>query len=73
MIYLEDVSRTQLVDTINEYIIGKHAERDRQIIYRRLVDGIIYEALAEEFDLSVRQTKEIVYKCEKKIFKHLPG
>ena len=28
------------------------------------------ERLAEEFDLSVRHTKTIVYECEKKIFSH---
>ena len=30
-------------------------------------------ALAEEFDLSVRCTKTIVYKGQVQIFKHIPG
>lgn len=51
---------------IDEYI---HSERDRAILKRRLIDGITYEALAEEFDLSVTQVKRIVYKCEDIIFK----
>lgn len=51
---------------IDEYI---HSERDRKILKRRLIDGITYEALAEEFDLSVTQVKRIVYKCEDIIFK----
>ena len=50
-----------------------HSERDRMILYRRLVDGIRFEALSEEFSLSVRQTKKIVYDLEKELFKHLPG
>lgn len=29
-----------------------HSERDRKILRRRLIDGITYEKLAEEFDLS---------------------
>lgn len=53
---------------IDEYI---HSERDRAILKRRLIDGICYEPLAEEFDLSVSQVKRIVYKGETSIFKHL--
>lgn len=38
---------------------------------RRLLDGITYDRLAEEFDLSVRQVKNIVYKGENRIFAHM--
>jgi DNA-directed RNA polymerase specialized sigma24 family protein len=48
-----------------------HSERDRQILERRLIDGITFERLAEEFQLSVRQTRTIVHKCESVLFKHL--
>lgn len=47
------------------------SERDRKILKRRLIDGIHFEPLAEEFDLSVRYTKTIVYKGEDRLFKHL--
>lgn len=50
---------------IDEHI---HSERDRAILKRRLIDGICFEPLAEEFDLSVSQIKRIVYKGEKKVF-----
>ena len=43
-------------------------ERDRKILKRRLLDGIIYERLSEEFDLSVRQIKTIVKKGEERLF-----
>jgi DNA-directed RNA polymerase sigma subunit (sigma70/sigma32) len=66
-----NLSRSQIENLINEWIIGKNSERDRAIIRRRLFDGITFEKLAEEFDLSVRQTKTIVYKTERKIFSHL--
>ena len=46
-------------------------EGDRAIIKRRLLDGITYERLDEEFDLSVRQTKTIVKKCSETIYKHV--
>lgn len=65
-----ELSRSEIEYLINEWIIGRNAERDREIMKRRLLDGICYEPLAEEFDLSVRQVKNIVRKCEIKIFKH---
>jgi AraC-like DNA-binding protein len=67
----ENVSKSELDSLIAEWIIGKNAERDRAILRRRLFDGITFEKLSEEFGLSVRQTKAIVYKCEEKVFKHL--
>lgn len=65
---IENISRTQIEFAIDEWIVGKHAERNREILRRRLIDGICYEPLAEEFDLSVQQVKNIVYKYEKIIF-----
>lgn len=68
---MKDLSRSELENLIDEWIIGNKAQRDRALIKRRLIDGICYEPLAEEFDLSVRQVKNIVYKCEEKIFRHI--
>ena len=68
---IENLSRSQLLDLIDEWIVGKNAERDRRILYRRLIDGICFEPLAEEFDMSVRQIQNIVYKSQEKIFRHL--
>ena len=68
---MTDMSKSEIEDAINEWIVGKNAERNRSIVKRRLIDGICFEPLAEEFGLSVRQTKSIVYKCERKIFAHL--
>ena len=68
---MRDYSRSELEAAINEWIVGKNAERDRRIIHRRLIDGICFEPLAEEFDMSVRQIQNIVYKSQEKIFKHL--
>ena len=68
---MRDYSRSELTEAIDEWIVGKNAERDRRILYRRLIDGICFEPLAEEFDMSVRQIQNIVYKSQEKIFKHL--
>lgn len=64
-----DYSRSEIEHVIDEWILN---ERYRAIMRRRLIDGITYERLAEEFDMSTSQIKRIVYKSEDKIFKHLP-
>lgn len=61
-------TNSQIAHLIDERI---HSERDRAIMKRRYIDGICYEPLAEEFDLSVRRVKAIVYKHEKKILQHI--
>lgn len=48
-----------------------HSSRDRKLLYRRLVDGITYEKLGEEFQLSTAQVKRIVYKSEETLFKEV--
>lgn len=52
---LDDMSRTEIEYLIDEWI---HKERDRKILKRRLLDGICYEPLAEEFDLSGKAGQE---------------
>ena len=37
----------------------------------RLIDGMTYEQIAEKHDMSVRQTKNIIYKATEKILKYL--
>lgn len=66
-----NLSRSQWNALINEWIIGKNAERDRALLRRRLFDGICFEELAEEFDLSTTQAKTIVYESMNRIIKHL--
>ena len=68
MLDLEDITNEDIARVIDSYI---HNERDRMLMKRRLIDGICYEPLAEEFYMSVRNVKNIVYRCEKIIFKHL--
>ena len=63
-----EYTNSEVAEAIDEYI---HSERDRAILKRRLIDGVYFEPLAEEFDLSVRQIKNIVYKSEEKLFKHM--
>ena len=61
-------SRSEIIHFIDEWIFN---ERDRAILKRRLLDGICYEPLAAEFDMSVRQIKNIVYKQQKLLFQKM--
>lgn len=64
-----EYTNSQIKALIAEHL---HSERDRQLLYRRLIDGVTFERLSEEFSLSPRQTRTIVHKCEAILFKHLP-
>lgn len=63
-----DISNADIERAIDMYVRG---ERDRDIMKRRLIDCVIYEKLAEEFKLSVRQVKNIVYRNELTVYRHI--
>lgn len=65
---LDRLSRTEIELLIDEWVRN---ERNRAIIKRRLLDGLTYERLAVEFDLSVRQVKYIVYRAEDQLFSRI--
>lgn len=67
---IEHITNSQIKAVIDEYI---HSERDRALLKRRFIDGICFESLAEEFDLSVVQTKRIVYKQGDKVLMKIRG
>ena len=65
---MRDYSRTELTEVIDDYILN---QKHREILYDRLINGMCFEPLAEKYDMSPRQIKRIVYKCEEIIFRHL--
>ena len=60
----EDVSREELETAIDCWVRGRNAERNRAIVRDRLIFGVTFEELAERYELSVRQVKNIVYRQE---------
>lgn len=64
---LDDLSRKEIEELIDQWI---HNERNRKIMRRRMIDGVRFEQLAEEFELSVTQVKNIVYKGRSRILQH---
>lgn len=65
---LPDYTNSQVIAAIAEHI---HSERDRAILHRRLVDGITFERLAEEFDRTPRQMQRIIDKLERQLFRYI--
>lgn len=63
-----NLSRSEWAHLIDEWIFS---ERDRAILKRRLLDGIGFEPLAEEFRMSVTGIKLAVYKAQEKLFAKL--
>ena len=46
-------------------------ERDRDIFERSHLDGVPYEQVAAEFDMSVRRVKAIAQAIEKELLNHI--
>ena len=67
----EGKSRTEIENIIDEWIVCcSNADRNRRLMKRRYIDGLTFERLSEEFELSVVQTKNIVYSMNKLLEKH---
>ena len=63
-----EYTNSRIRELIAEYI---HSQRDREILYDRLIDGMTFEKLAEKHDISDRQMRRIVYKLQERLFEHL--
>ena len=63
-----NLSRSELQYIIDQWIFN---ERHRLILSDRLFNGTTYERLAEKYDLSTQQVKNIVYKAMDRLEKHL--
>jgi DNA-directed RNA polymerase specialized sigma subunit len=63
-----EYSNSQISEVIDEWI---HSKRDRDIMKSRLIDGLTHEKLAEEYDMSVRQIKRIIYKNMDRLSVHI--
>ena len=59
-----NLSNSEVCYLIDQWIRN---ERDRAILKDRLINGLTFERLAEKHDMSVRQTKNIVYKATERL------
>lgn len=64
------LSRTQINALVNDWILSA---RDRKILRLKLMDGLTYEAIAEQISpqMSPRQIKRIVARCVEELKLHI--
>lgn len=65
---IPDLSRSEISHLIDEWIFN---QRDRDILKRRLLDGVSFDQLSDEFFLSPQRIKAIVYKAQDKLYRHV--
>ena len=66
-----EISNSELSALIDEWVRGIHAVRNRKILKDRLIDGMLYNDLAEKHCLSVRHVQRIIYKAQEQLFRHI--
>lgn len=67
-IIIDSKSRKEWEELIDNWI---HNEVDRRMLKRRLLDGICFEPLAEEFELSVNHCQARIKKAKAQLFKNI--
>lgn len=65
---IAELPRSAWEHLIDEWIFS---ERDREILKRRLLDGLTFQELADEFQISVRQVKRITAKGVETLVRHI--
>jgi len=68
-----EVNKDAIVVAMEQWIMGRNAERNRSIFYDHLFRGMTYEQIAEKFEMSSRQIQNVIRQCEKKVYPHFPG
>ena len=61
-------SRTEWEALIDNWV---HNEVDRQMLKRRLLDGVCFEPLAEEFNISTNHCQNRIKKAKIQLFKNI--
>lgn len=65
-----NLTRSEWENLINEWVFK---ERDREILKRRLLDGKRYWEISEEFDITERHLKHIVYTSQERLLALMQG
>ena len=59
-----ELTNSELAEMISEHI---HSERDRQILKMKLIDGLTYEKIAENVQMSPRYIRALVKKLTERL------
>ena len=63
-----NLSKSEWEHIIDQYIFS---ERDRKMLKRKMFDGITYEKLAEEYELSTQRAKAIIGDAKTRILRYI--
>lgn len=61
----------KIIEAIDEVVIGRYAERDKEILKMHYVYWKTFEEIAESVDLSDRHIRRICYEYEPKVIERL--
>lgn len=64
----DKMCRDEWLQLIHQWV---HNEVDRKMLERKYLDGICFEALSEEFDMTPNNCEKRVKKARKQLFNHL--
>lgn len=65
-----EYTNSQIRDLIAEHI---HNADDRKMLVLRLIDGMTFEQIGFETDMTTKTVRKRIHKGEEIIFRHLPG
>lgn len=64
----DDKGRREWEALIDEWV---HSNIDRQMLKRKYLDGITFERVAEEFEISTNYCQARIKKAKTQLFKHI--
>ena len=77
---VHDLGYSAVYALIQEWVIGKDAERDREIMRYWLLDGLTHNQIARRYqdahpDMPICEdtVKRIISRRKQRLFKHFPG
>lgn len=66
-----EISRAEIEELIDSWIVGRYGERNRKIMRLRLIDGLTFEQISERVDMSTRGVVKIIYRCLDVLSRHI--
>ena len=64
-----DYTNSQIRDLIADYI---HNSEDRKMLQLRLIDGMTFENIGFEMNMTTKTVRKRIHKGEEILFKHIP-
>lgn len=63
-------SKSQLLELIEEWVLGLNADRNKRIIKDKLIEGLTISKIAEKYDLSETRVKTVIRTFKRTVEAH---